>query len=491
VDWEAKFGKEGLTFDDVLLLPGESDVLPADVDVTTRLTARIRLNIPLMSAAMDTVTEARLAIALSREGGIGVIHRNLTPEAQAAEVDKVKRSESNIIVDPVFLHPDDPVRAALALMERYHVSGVPITDKETGRLVGILTNRDLVFEEDFDQPIRQVMTSENLITAPVGTTLEEAQRILHRHRIEKLPLVDEEFRLKGLITIKDIKKAREYPRACKDEQGRLRVAAAVGTGPDTRDRADQLVAAGVDVLVLDTAHGHSRKVLDTLSWLKGEYGDRVDIIAGNVATAEGARALIEAGADAVKVGMGPGSICTTRVVAGIGVPQLTAVWDAARAAREYDIPVIADGGIRYSGDIPKAIAAGADVVMIGSLFAGTEEAPGEIEIYQGRSYKVYRGMGSIGALRAGSRDRYFQDENVGDRKLVPEGIEGRVPFRGPLSETVHQLMGGLRAGMGYVGAASIPELQVRGRFIRVTAATVRENHPHDVQITKEAPNYWL
>lgn len=489
VDYEAKFGKEGLTFDDVLLIPGESEVLPADVDITTRLTRRIRLNIPLMSAAMDTVTESRMAIAMAREGGIGVIHRNLTPEKQADEVDKVKRSESGIIVDPVFLHPDDPVHTALALMERYRVSGVPITDKETGRLVGILTNRDLVFEEDFNQPIRNVMTSENLITAPVGTTLQEAQRILHRHKVEKLPLVDEEFRLKGLITIKDIKKAREYPQAAKDDKGRLRVGAAVGTGTDLKDRANQLVAAGVDVLVLDTAHGHSRKVLDALTWLKGEYGDKVDIIAGNVATEEGARALAAAGADAVKVGMGPGSICTTRVVAGIGVPQLTAIWDSARGAREYDVPIIADGGVRYSGDLTKAIAAGADVIMIGSLFAGTDEAPGEIEIYQGRSYKVYRGMGSIGALRAGSRDRYFQDESVGDRKLVPEGIEGRVPYRGPIHETIHQLVGGLRAGMGYVGVASIPELQVRGRFIRITPASVRENHPHDVEITKEAPNY--
>ncbi len=485
VTFEEKFGREGFTFDDVLLIPDYSEVLPSEVDTSTWLTRKIRLNIPLMSAAMDTVTEARLAIALAREGGIGVIHRNLSIEDQAGEVDKVKRSESGIIVDPVFLSPDHLIRDALAIMARYRISGVPITD-ENQKLVGILTNRDLVFEENYDRPIREVMTSENLITAPVGTTIEEAKRILHAHRIEKLPLVDEEFHLKGLITIKDIEKARKYPNAAKDEKGRLRVAAAVGTGADTLERAAALVDAGVDALVLDTAHGHSKRVLDMLARLKADFGDRVEIIAGNVGTGEGARALIENGADAVKVGLGPGSICTTRVVTGMGVPQVTAIWDAAQVAKEYGIPIIGDGGVRYSGDITKAIAAGADVVMLGSLFAGTDESPGEIEIYQGRSYKVYRGMGSIGAMRAGSRDRYFQ-ENA--RKLVPEGIEGRVPYKGPLADTVYQLMGGLRAGMGYVGARNIQELKEKSRFIRITPTTVQENHPHSIQITKEAPNY--
>jgi len=485
VTFEEKFGREGFTFDDVLLVPDYSEVLPSEVDTTTRLTRTITLNIPLMSAAMDTVTEARLAIALAREGGIGVIHRNLSIEDQAGEVDKVKRSESGIIVDPVFLSPDHRIKDALAIMERYRISGVPITD-ENQKLVGILTNRDLVFEENHDRYIREVMTKDNLITAPVGTTLEEAKKILHEHRIEKLPLVDEEFHLKGLITIKDIEKARKYPNAAKDEKGRLRVAAAVGTSPETMERASALVEAGVDALVLDTAHGHSRRVLEMLDQLKAAFGDKVQIIAGNVGTAEGARALIEHGADAIKVGLGPGSICTTRVVAGIGVPQITAIWDAAQAAKEYGVPVIGDGGVRYSGDITKALAAGADVVMLGSLFAGTDEAPGEIEIYQGRSYKVYRGMGSIGAMRAGSSDRYFQEST---RKLVPEGIEGRVPYKGPLADTVYQLVGGLRAGMGYCGARTIGDLQQKARFIRITPATVRENHPHDVQITKEAPNY--
>lgn len=483
--FEERFGREGLTFDDVLLVPAMSEVMPSEVDTTTRLTPNITLNIPLMSASMDTVTEARMAIALAREGGIGVIHRNLTPEDQAGEVDKVKRSESGIIVDPVYLSPDHKIHDALAIMARYRISGVPITDANR-KLVGILTNRDLVFEENHDQPIKNVMTSENLITAPVNTTLEEAKKILHAHRIEKLPLVDEEYHLKGLITIKDIDKARKYPQAAKDEKGRLRVGAAVGTGPDVKERAAALVEAGVDVLVLDTAHGHSRRVLDTLAWLKSEYGGRVDIIAGNVGTGEGARALIEHGADAVKVGLGPGSICTTRVVAGIGVPQVTAIWDCAQVAQEYGVPVIGDGGIRYSGDITKAIAAGADVVMLGSIFAGTEEAPGETEIYQGRSYKVYRGMGSIGAMRAGGRDRYFQESA---KKLVPEGIEGRVPYKGPLSETVFQLVGGLKAGMGYCGVATIHELKTKTKFIRITAASMQESHPHDVQITKEAPNY--
>lgn len=489
MNWDEKFGKEGLTFDDVLLVPDMSEVMPSDVDTRTRLTERISLNIPLMSAAMDTVTEARLAIALAREGGIGVIHRNLDIARQALEVDKVKRSESGVIVDPIYLSPRHSIREALEIMERYRISGVPITETD-GRLVGILTNRDLVFEENIDQPIGNVMTKDNLVTSKVGTTLEEAKRILHQNRIEKLPLVDARYHLKGLITIKDIEKARKYPNAAKDEQGRLRVGAAVGTGADTKERAQALVEAGVDVLVLDTAHGHSTKVLDMLSWLKAEFGHAVSVIAGNIATGAGAKALIKAGADAVKVGMGPGSICTTRVVAGIGVPQVTAIWDCARVAHEYNIPVIADGGVRFSGDVVKAIAAGADVVMLGSLFAGTEESPGELEIYQGRSYKVYRGMGSIGAMRAGSRDRYFQ-EGQETKKLVPEGIEGRVPFKGSLTETVYQLVGGLRAGMGYCGVKNIAELRCNARFVRITAASMQESHPHDVQITKEAPNYRL
>ncbi len=484
--FEEKFGSEGLTFDDVLLIPSLSEVMPSEVETSTRLTRSISLNIPLMSAGMDTVTEARLAIAIAREGGIGVIHRNLSVADQAGEVDKVKRSESGIIVDPVFLSPDHLIHDALAIMERYHISGVPITD-ETGKLVGILTNRDLIFEQNYDQRVGDVMTSRNLVTAPVGTTLEEAMRILHEHRIEKLPLVDDEYHLKGLITIKDIEKARKYPNAAKDNKGRLRVAAAIGVGDaDQAERAPALIEAGVDALVLDTAHGHSRRVLNALERLKSEYSGRIDIIAGNVGTAEGTRALIEAGADAVKVGLGPGSICTTRVVAGIGMPQITAIWESSRVAQEYDIPVIADGGIRFSGDIPKAIAAGANVVMLGSLFAGTDESPGETEIYQGRSYKVYRGMGSIGAMRAGSSDRYFQESA---RKLVPEGIEGRVPYKGPLSETVYQLVGGLRAGMGYCGARTVDDLRTKSRFIRITSASMRESHPHDVQITKEAPNY--
>ena len=486
VDFQEKFGKEGLTFDDVLLVPGESDVLPREVDTSTKLTARISLNIPLMSAGMDTVTEARLAIAMAREGGIGVIHKNLPIEAQAGEVDKVKRSESGVIVDPIYLSPDHSVRDALEIMARYRISGVPIT--EHGRLVGILTNRDLAFEEDLDQPVSNVMTSENLITAPVGTTLEEAKAILHKHKIEKLPLVDDKYLLKGLITIKDINKAIQYPNAAKDQQGRLRVAAAVGVGADLAERAAALVEAGVDALVVDTAHGHSRRVIDSVAWLKDKYGDRVDIIAGNVATGEATKALIEAGADAVKVGIGPGSICTTRVVAGIGVPQITAVWDCSRAASGTGVPIIADGGIKYSGDIVKALAAGADVVMLGSLLAGTEESPGDTETYQGRRYKVYRGMGSLGAMKEGSSDRYFQER---ESKLVPEGIEGRVPYKGPVSETIYQLVGGLRAGMGYCGTRSLDELKEKTRFVRITAAGLRESHPHNIQITKEAPNYHL
>lgn len=484
--FEEKFGREGLTFDDVLLVPTMSEVMPSEVETSTRLTRSISLNIPLMSAGMDTVTEARLAIAIAREGGIGVVHRNLSVEDQAGEVDKVKRSESGIIVDPVFLSPDHLIHDALGIMERYHISGVPITDP-SGKLVGILTNRDLIFEENLDQRIGDVMTAKNLVTAPVGTTLDEAMRILHQHRIEKLPLVDDRFHLKGLITIKDIEKARKYPNAAKDSKGRLRVAAAIGVAEvDMFERVPALIDAGVDALVLDTAHGHSRRVLNALERLKSEYSGRVDIIAGNVGTGEGTRALIEAGADAVKVGLGPGSICTTRVVAGIGMPQISAIWEAAQAANEYDIPVIADGGVRFSGDISKAVGAGASVVMLGSLFAGTDESPGETEIYQGRSYKVYRGMGSIGAMRAGSSDRYFQESA---RKLVPEGIEGRVPYKGPLSETVYQLVGGLRAGMGYCGARTVHEMRTKSRFIRITAASVQESHPHDIQITKEAPNY--
>ncbi|NLK09015.1 MAG: IMP dehydrogenase [Firmicutes bacterium] len=486
MEFSDKFGREGLTFDDVLLIPGKSNVLPKDVQTNTKLTQRIALNIPLISAGMDTVTEARLAVALAREGGIGVIHKNLPIDVQAGEVDKVKRSESGIIVDPIYLSPRHSVNEALEIMARYHISGIPIT--ENGRLVGILTNRDLVFEENFEQPIEDVMTKDNLITAPVGTTLEAAKAILHKNRVEKLPLVDDKFFLKGLITTKDIKKAIQHPDAAKDEQGRLRVGAAVGVGSDMAERTEALVDAGVDVLVVDTAHGHSRKVLDTVAWLKDRFGKVTDIIAGNVATAEATRALIDAGADAVKVGIGPGSICTTRVIAGIGVPQITAVWDCSKAAAGSGIPIIADGGIKYSGDIVKALAAGADVVMLGSLLAGTEESPGETETYQGRRYKVYRGMGSIGAMQQGSTDRYFQDQHT---KLVPEGIEGRIPFKGPLSETVFQLIGGLRAGMGYCGTRDLEALKTKAKFMRITPAGLRESHPHHIQITKEAPNYHL
>ncbi len=481
---EERFGRLALTFDDVLLVPAASDVLPSEVDVTTRLTRDIRLNIPLVSAGMDTVTEARMAIAIAREGGIGVIHKNMPVERQAAEVDKVKRSEHGVITDPFYLSPQHTIRDALALMERYHISGVPIVENE--RLVGILTNRDLRFEEDYERPIGEVMTKERLITAPVGTTLDQAKAILAKHRIEKLPLVDEHFRLRGLITIKDIQKARKYPNSAKDPRGRLLAAAAVGVSPGNLERAEALVAAGVDAIVVDTAHGHSRNVVAFTKKLKETFGDRVNIIAGNVSTAEATAALIEAGADAVKVGQGPGSICTTRVIAGIGVPQITAIWDCARESERHGVPVIADGGIKYSGDIVKAIAAGAHTVMLGSLFAGTEESPGDMEIYQGRSFKVYRGMGSIGAMKEGSKDRYFQQDSD---KLVPEGVEGRVPYRGPLSETVFQLIGGLRSGMGYCGVRTIEELRTGTRFVRVTHAGLRESHPHDVQITKEPPNY--
>lgn len=480
----------GLTFDDVLLVPAESAVLPKDVDTRTRLTRRIELNTPLVSAAMDTVTEARMAIALAREGGIGIIHRNLSIEEQVAEVDKVKRSESGMIVEPVTLRATDKVRDALAVMERYHISGVPITD-EQGRLVGILTNRDLRFEDNVDQPVANLMTKENLITAPVGTTLDEARDILHKYKIEKLPVVDERGILKGLITVKDIQKRIQYPNATKDAQGRLRVGAAVGVGPESLERAAALVEEGVDVLVVDTAHGHSRAVIEMVKAVKSRWD--VDVIAGNIATGEAARALIKAGADAVKVGVGPGSICTTRVVAGVGVPQITAIMDVARVAQAYGVPVIADGGIQYSGDIAKAIAAGADTVMLGSLLAGVDESPGEVILYQGERFKEYRGMGSIGAMKARSysKDRYFQQDVDSIAKLVPEGIEGRVPYKGPLANVVYQLVGGLRAAMGYCGARTIRELQEKARFIQMTNAGLRESHPHDVIITKEAPNYRL
>jgi IMP dehydrogenase len=478
-----KFAREGLTFDDVLLIPAKSKVLPRDVDVSTRVTREIKLNLPLISAGMDTVTESRMAIAMAREGGLGVIHRNMSIEKQAEEVDKVKRSEHGVITNPFRLSPEHTLNDAAALMERYRISGVPITVGE--RLVGIITNRDLRFENDYTKPIGEVMTKEGLVVAPEGTTLKEAQEIMRRHKIEKLPIVDDDFNLKGLITIKDIEKAIQYPRASKDKGGRLLAAAAIGVGSDALERAEALVAAGVDIITVDVAHGHSQMVLDMVKQLKARFPE-VQVIAGNVATGEGARDLIKAGADAVKVGVGPGSICTTRVIAGIGVPQITAIYDAYLVAKKYDTPVIADGGIKYSGDITKALAAGASVVMIGNLFAGTEESPGEFEIYQGRSYKVYRGMGSLGAMKEGCQDRYFQEN---ERKLVPEGIEGRVPFRGTVSDMVFQLVGGLRAGMGYCGVRDIAELQEKTRFIRITGAGLQENHPHGVQITKEAPNY--
>ena len=480
---EQKFAKEGLTFDDVLLIPAKSDVLPKEISISTRLTSRITLNTPLMTAAMDTVTEARMAIAIAREGGIGVIHKNMSIEAQADQVDRVKRSENGVIVNPFFLSPDHLVSDANELMGKYKISGVPIC--RDGKLVGILTNRDMCFLTDFTQKIEEVMTRENLVTAPVGTTLEQAQEILRQHRIEKLPIVDDKGRLKGLITIKDIEKAVKYPHSARDKDGRLLCAAAIGATSDVLDRAAALVEAQVDALVLDSAHGHSQNILNAVSRVKAAF-PQVSLIAGNIATAEAAEALIDAGADAIKVGIGPGSICTTRVVAGIGVPQITAIYDAACVAAKRGIPVIADGGIKYSGDIVKAIAAGADVVMIGSLVAGCEESPGDTEIYQGRQFKVYRGMGSLGAMAHGSKDRYFQEDN---KKLVPEGVEGRVPYKGTLSDTVYQLMGGLRAGMGYCGCPTIPDLQQNGRFVRITGAGLKESHPHDIAITKEAPNY--
>ena len=483
--FEEKFAKQGLTFDDVLLVPAKSDVLPKDVEVNTRLTRNISLNIPIISSGMDTVTEARMAIAMAREGGLGIIHKNMTIEQQANEIDKVKRSENGIIVDPLFLSPEHTLKDVQDLMERYHISGVPITQQD--RLVGILTHRDLRFETDLSKRIGECMTREHLITAPMGTSLNEAKEILRKHRIEKLPLVDERGHLKGLITIKDIEKAQKYPNSAKDSKGRLLVGAAVGVGSDMLDRVAAIVAAKVDVIVVDTAHGHSQGVIESVRTIKNTYPN-VELIAGNVATEEATRALFEAGVDAVKVGIGPGSICTTRVIAGIGVPQITAVYECAKAAAEFGLPIIADGGIKYSGDVVKALAAGANVVMVGNLLAGTEESPGETIIYQGRSYKVYRGMGSLGAMAKGSKDRYFQ-ENMD--KLVPEGIEGRVPYKGPVSETMFQMVGGLRAGMGYCGVKNIEALRTETKFIRITSAGLKESHPHDVNITKEAPNYSL
>ncbi len=484
MEFKDKFGKEGLTYDDVLLIPAESHVLPADIDITTRLTSRIRLNIPLMTAAMDTVTESRMAIAIAREGGIGVIHKNMSIADQADQVQRVKRSESGIINDPISLTGDHLVSDALDLMSKYRISGIPVVDGD-GKLCGILTNRDIRFLNTYDIPIAEVMTKENLVTGRVGTTLEEAQSILRARKIEKLPLVDDKGYLRGLITIKDIEKAIKYPHAAKDPQGRLLCAAAIGVTKDVLQRAEALLAAGADALVLDSAHGHSEGILNACRAVKDAFPSS-QLIPGNIATAEAAQALIDAGADCIKVGIGPGSICTTRVVAGIGVPQVTAVYDAASVARKHGIPVIADGGIKYSGDLVKAIAAGADVVMVGSMVAGCEEAPGELELYQGRQFKTYRGMGSIAAMQQGSSDRYFQSKN---KKLVPEGVEGRVAYKGPVSETVYQLMGGLRAGMGYCGAKDVRTLQETGRFVRITNAGLRESHPHDVYITKEAPNY--
>ncbi|MFD1885591.1 IMP dehydrogenase [Paenibacillus wenxiniae] len=484
--WETKFGKEGLTFDDVLLVPRKSEVLPKEVNVSTVLSSSVKLNVPLISAGMDTVTEAAMAIAMAREGGIGIIHKNMSMEQQAEEVDRVKRSESGVITNPFSLTPDKMVSDAEAVMAKYRISGVPIVD-ENHKLVGILTNRDLRFIHDFNIPISDVMTSENLVTASVGTTLQEAEVLLQKHKIEKLPLVDENNILKGLITIKDIEKAIQFPNAAKDAQGRLLVGAAIGVSNDAFARAEALVNAGVDLIVVDSAHGHHINILDAVRKLRSMFPE-LTIVAGNVATGEATRDLIQAGASVVKVGIGPGSICTTRVIAGIGVPQITAIYDCATVAREYGIPIIADGGIKYSGEITKALAAGASAVMLGSMFAGTEESPGESEIYQGRRFKVYRGMGSMAAMKQGSKDRYFQDD---DKKLVPEGIEGRVAYKGPLSETVHQLIGGLRSGMGYCGTGSLEDLRNDTQFIRITGAGLRESHPHDIQITKEAPNYSL
>lgn len=489
--WQEKFGKQGLTFDDVLLLPAASSVLPGDVGTQTRFTREVTLNLPISSAAMDTVTEARLAIALAREGGIGVIHRNLSVADQAIEVDKVKRSESGMITDPITLGPDDALRAALTVMSTYHISGIPIT--QDGRLVGILTNRDLRFNDSLDVPIRELMTRDRLVTAPVGTTLEQARDIFYRHKIEKLPVVDEHGMLKGLITVKDIQKKMQYPLATKDSQGRLRVAAAVGVGPDMLERCEALLAEDVDTLVVDTSHGHSGMVIEGVRRITRTFGTRVQVAAGNVATTEATLALIEAGVDAVKVGVGPGSICTTRVVAGTGVPQITAIYDCARAAAPFGVPIIGDGGIQYSGDVAKAIAAGADSVMLGGLLAGVDESPGELIIAQGERYKDYRGMGSVGAMkrRSFSKDRYFQAEVTDEAQLIAEGIEGRVPYKGPLANVIFQLAGGLRQAMGYCGALTIEDLKTQARFIRITSAGLRESHPHDIIITKEAPNYGL
>ncbi|MBI1920204.1 MAG: IMP dehydrogenase [Geobacter sp.] len=479
--------REGFTFDDVLLIPAHSQILPRDVDLSTRITRNISLNIPLVSAAMDTVTEARTAICMAREGGLGIIHKNFSIEAQAMEVDKVKKSESGMIVDPITMRPTQKIREALDIMAKYRISGVPITNKK-GKLVGILTNRDLRFETDLDILISERMTKRNLVTVAVGTTLDEAKEHLKHTRVEKLLVVDDERNLRGLITIKDIEKIKKYPNACKDSLGRLRAGAAVGPTADMEARVDALVKAGVDVVVIDTAHGHSQGVLDAIRAIKTNFPG-IELVAGNIATAEATEALIKAGADAVKVGIGPGSICTTRIVAGVGVPQITAITECARVAKKYGVPIIADGGIKFSGDLTKAVAAGADVVMIGSLFAGTEESPGDTILYQGRAYKSYRGMGSIGAMKEGSKDRYFQADVESEIKLVPEGIEGMVPLRGPLSASVHQMVGGLRAGMGYTGCRNVRELQADARFIKITGAGLKESHVHDVTITKEAPNY--
>ena len=482
---EEKFVKEALTFDDVLLIPGKSDVEPKDVTISTHLTKKIKLNTPLMTAAMDTVTESEMAIAIAREGGIGIIHKNMSIEAQADMVDRVKRSENGVITNPFYLSPEKTVAEADELMGKFKISGVPIC--ENGKFVGIITNRDMAFlsEEDFKQPISAVMTKENLITAPVGTTLQEAKELLKKHKVEKLPLIDEKGNLGGLITIKDIEKSIQYPNSSRDEKGRLLCGAAIGATPDVLDRVEALVKAGADVLVLDSAHGHNSNIVKSVAKVKAAYPD-VQLIAGNVATAEATHDLIEAGADAVKVGIGPGSICTTRVVAGIGVPQVTAIFDAAREAEKYGVPIIADGGIKYSGDIVKALAAGGSVVMVGSLVAGCKESPGETEIYQGRQFKVYRGMGSLAAMGKGSSDRYFQG---GNKKLVPEGVEGRVPYKGPLADTVFQMIGGIRAGMGYTGCATITDLHEKAKFCKISGAGLKESHPHDIQITKEAPNY--
>ena len=478
-----------LTFDDVLLLPAASKVLPNEVDVRTKLTRSISMNIPLMSAAMDTVTEANTAISMAREGGIGIIHKNMSIERQAREVDKVKKSESGMIIDPVTMHPEQKISEVLEVMEQYRISGVPIV-KDGRKLVGIITNRDLRFETNLDQKVAEVMTKENLVTASEGITLEESKILLHKNRIEKLLVVNDKGNLLGLITIKDIMKIKKYPSACKDSLGRLRVGAAVGVGPDRDARVEALVNAGVDVIAVDSAHGHAQAVVDSVPAIKRQFPE-IELIAGNVATAEGAKTLAEAGADAIKVGVGPGSICTTRVVAGVGVPQITAVTECARIAKDYQVPIIADGGVKYSGDVVKALAAGAHSVMIGSIFAGTDESPGEMILYQGRSYKVYRGMGSLGAMKEGARDRYFQEDIEEDAKLVPEGIEGRVPYKGPLASSVFQLIGGLRAGMGYVGCGTLDELQQKAKFIRITSAGLKESHVHDVIITKEAPNYQI